>query len=374
MLCSFGVVMTSISLAPSGRTFFFFLVGLCVAGGLSSGAHAAASLQTDVVLELQSEQTTDADLPGQRQNNTFARAEVAPVLDFGNGFTIDGVLVFEPVLGPDPAGDNYFEDHGLFIEELKLNYSFGRARVFAGKYNPPFGIAWDFGRGIWSEDFAEDYEVTEKIGFGGSYDIADRHGGTHSLIAGTFFADTTLLSESALQGRGNTTRSDGGVSNTEDFASFVLALEGQDPLGLDGAWYKLGYRHQAAGDATPGQEDENGFVVSLGRKGAVHEDVTLDGLVEYASIDDFAGTMNTRRYLSASLVALYQQRWNITLGYTMRDIDVAAGDNIDDHLFQLSGGYDFGQGTTAEIGWRVTETAGADRDIIGGLVRHNLSF
>lgn len=367
--------MTDFSRASSGGAVCFFVVSLGLfIGAPPSGAHAAASLQTDVVLELQSEQTTDADLPGQRQNNTFARAEAAPVLDFGNGFTIDGVVVFEPVLGADPSEDNYFEDQGLFIEELKLNYSFGRASVFAGKYNPPFGIAWDFGRGIWSEDFAEDYEITEKIGFGGAYDIVDRQGGTHSLIAGTFFADTTLLSESTLQGRGNNTLSDGGVSNTEDFSSFALALEGQDPLGLGGAWYKLGYRHQAAGDAAPGQEDENGFVVSLGRSGNVHEDVTLDGLVEYASIDDFAGTMNTRRYFSASLVALYKQRWNVTLGYTLRDIDVAAGDNIDDHLFQISGGYDFGQGTTAEIGWRVTEIAGADRDIVGGLVRHSFSF
>lgn len=331
-------------------------------------------LSGEVVMELQSEQTIDSDDSASEHNNTFFRTEVAPTLQLSDHFYIDGVAVLEPLLDFDSGESNYFEDEGIFIEEIKLNFEHGPWSAFAGKFNPAFGIAWDFGRGIWSEDFAEDYEITERIGFGGSYTFDTQDAGSHTVTASTFFADTTFLSESTGTGRGNVTKSDGGASNTEDFSSFVISVDGEDLGGIDNLYYKIGYRHLSEGDADSGGDDEQGIVGTLGYVFPVNDRVDMDVLTELVDISNFEAGTDDNRYFTLSAITTIDEVWNVTFGYTSRDIDVDGGSDIDDHLLQISGGYDFGQGTTAEIGWRNTEEDSTDTYIIGGLIRHSFEF
>lgn len=347
---------------------------LFAAGITQAQAEGYPTLSGEVVMELQSEQTVDSDDSSTEHNNTFLRTEVAPTLQLSEHFYIDGVAVLEPLLDFDAGESNFFEDEGVFIEEIKLNFEHGPWGAFAGKFNPGFGIAWDFGRGIWSEDFAEDYEITERIGFGGSYRFDTEANGSHTLTASTFFTDTTFLSESIGTGRGTTTKSDGGVSNTEDFSSFVVSVDGEDLAGVENLYYKLGYRHLAEADADTGGDDEQGVVGTLGYTFPVSDRVEMDVLGEVVDISNFEAGNNDNRYITANAITTIDEVWNLTVGYTARDIDVDGGSDVDDHLLQISGGYDFGQGTTAEIGWRNTEEAGTDTDIIGGLIRHIIEF
>ena len=315
----------------------------------------------EVVMELQNEYTTHSDDPDtDEHNNMFFRTEVAPVVHLNENFFIDGVAVFENIQDREPDEDNWFDNEGAFIEEIKLNYENGPWAAWAGKFNPGFGIAWDYGRGIWGEDFAEDYEITEKIGVGGSYTFENDQIGSHTLALNTFFADTTFLSGSTITKRDTLDKDDGGVSNTEDFSSYVASLNGEDVAGVKDLYYKLGFRHQAEGDADVGTDDENGYEVTLGHKFAVTDRVSADALVEYANISHFETGPDDAEYITASLITKLDDRWNVTLGYTARNFDVAGGDDVNDHLFQVSGGYDFGQGTTAEIGYRNTEEDGVD--------------
>ena len=76
--------------------------------------------------------------------------------------------MFEPVQDPDPGDDRFLEDHGLYAEELFVNYETGHFAGYAGKFNPSFGTAWDLAPGIFGTDLAEDYEITERIGLGGA--------------------------------------------------------------------------------------------------------------------------------------------------------------------------------------------------------------
>lgn len=327
----------------------------------------------EVVIELQNEFTTDSDDSAtDDHNNMFLRTEVAPRIQLNENFAIDGVLVFENIQDRDPDEDNYFDNEGIFVEEIKLNYENGPWAVWAGKFNPGFGSAWDY-RGIWGEDFAEDYEITEKIGVGASYTFETEAAGTHTISAHTFFADTTFLSGSVITKRDVLDKDDGGVSNTENFSSFVVSLEGEDLAGVENLYYKLGYRNQAEGDADSGGDNESGFAVTLGHNFAVNERVQMDALVEYVDISNFEAGTDDNRYLTTSLITTLDEKWNVTASYTSREIDSTGGDS-NDHLFQLSGGYDFGQGTTAEIGWRNSEEGGEDTDIIGALVRHTFEF
>lgn len=343
----------------------------------SSIAHAqqTPTISGEVVIELQNQFNADSDDPNvDGNNNLFLRTEVAPTVQLTDNLYIDGVLVLEPLLDFDANDNTYFEDHGVFVEEIKLNYDYKNWSLFAGKFNPGFGIAWDFGRGIFGEDFAEDYEITERIGGGISYTYETPAIGSHTLTGNSFFADTTFLSESVGTSRGTNTQSDGGISNTESFESFVVSLDGEDLAGIENLYYKIGYRDQQAGDADVGGLDEEGYSLTLGHVFPVNDRVEADILLEYADINNFDGGADDNTYYTASLITTFDNNWNVTVGYTERDIDVNNGNDIDDHLLQISGGYDFGQGTTAEIGWRNTEESGTDTDIIGGLVRHTLQF
>ena len=122
-----------------------------------------------MMTEFQFKNTYDSDDADSEVTTGYNYTELYPDIQLSENFSVTGALVFEPIQDGDPGDDVFFDNEGLFIEEIKLNYQNGAFGAFAGKFNPGFGIAWDYGRGIWGEDFAEDYEITEKIGFGGSY-------------------------------------------------------------------------------------------------------------------------------------------------------------------------------------------------------------
>lgn len=342
--------------------------------GLSASAGEYPSVSGEVVMELQNEYTADSDDQATDEyNNLFFRTEVAPTVQLNENFFIDGVLVWEDIQDREPNDDNFLDNEGAFIEEIKLNYENGPWAAWAGKFNPGFGIAWDFGRGIWGEDFAEDYEITEKIGLGGSHTFETENTGYHTLAANTFFADTTFLSGSAVTKRDELDKSDGSVSNTEDFSSYVVSLEGENLAGVENLYYKLGYRNQDEGDDTVGGDRETGYVATLGHVFPVNERVEVDALLEFADINSFEAGTADNQYFTASVVTTIDENWNIATSFTSRDVEDTGADS-DDHLLQISGGYDFGQGTTVELGWRNSEEGGEDTDIIGGLVRHIFEF
>lgn len=332
------------------------------------------NISGEAVFEIQLEQGVDSDDRNNERTNTFGRTEVAPTVQLNEHFFIDGVAVLEPVQDDTPGHGAFFNNEGVFVEEIKLNYENGPWAAFAGKFNPGFGIAWDYGRGIWSEDFAEDYEITEKVGFGGAYTFKTANGGDHTLTASTFFADTSFLSDSTITTRGRTRKSDGGASNTEDFSSYVVALDGANVGGVENLSYSLGFRHLAEGDADIGGDDEQGFVANVNYVVPFSKSLKSDVLLEFVTLDHVDGGNDDARYYTASVVNTICDDWNVTVGFTKRNTDISGGPDENDHLLQVSGGYDFGNGLTLEAGWRNTEEAGVDNDILGGLARYTVAF
>lgn len=358
---------------------FLLINGVIFSLGLSAAAASAdtgyPSFSGSAVFEIQLEHGANSDDPDNERTNTFGRMEVAPKLTLNENMFFDGVLVLEPVRDGVPGEDRFFEDEGVFIEEIKFNYENGPYGVFAGKFNPGFGIAWDYGRGIWSEDFAEDYEITEKLGVGGSYALETADVGTHTVTASTFFSDTSFLTESAVTSRTNVSLEDGGAANTEDFSSFVVSLGGENTGGIENLTYQIAFRHLAEADISTDGKDEQGMAANLGYVFAVSSDIELDTLVEYAGINNFDGAIEDRQYAYASGIVRLYKNWNIALGYTARTIDPNDGSaDTRDHLVQITGGYDFGNGLTFEAGWKGTEEATIDTDILGGLARYTVEF
>jgi len=259
------------------------------------------SFEGSVSIELQNDWAYDSDDPAAEVNTMFTTIEPSFALSLTERLALEAALVFEPVQDPDPGDDTFFDNEGGYVEELKLTWTEENFGLFAGKYDAPFGMAWDLAAGIWGADFAEDYETSEKIGFGGHVNFGSEQAGEHTVTAGTYFADTTFLSESAVTHRGELDKSDGGVSNTEDFSSFAVALDSGNPAGLEGLTTHAAYRHQAAGDADIGADDEDSFALGAHYEFPISQRIQGAALAEGVTIHNADGGADSVNYLTTSL-------------------------------------------------------------------------
>ncbi|MEM1421574.1 MAG: hypothetical protein AAF661_15885 [Pseudomonadota bacterium] len=313
----------------------------------------------EVSVEVQHDSTYDADDSEAELENTFATIEAGLTAQFTRSFSVRSTLVFEPVL--DPEDDVFFEDHGLYAEELFAQYDADWGTLKGGKFNPAFAIGWDAAPGIYGVDFAEDYELTEQIGGGIEIPLALGES-EHVLSAAVFFADTTALSDSIIQDRGQLDEEDGGAGNTESLENFTVALDGD----VAGTGYSLGFRRLAAGDGDP--EDEIGASAALTRAFAVG-DGELELLGEGVWLSNAGGGEDDAIY-GVFGAAYTIGDWTGSAVYTVRDIE-----NVDtDQLATATIEYDIGHGFGLGLGYKFAEEEGLDSHTVGALATYSLEF
>lgn len=321
--------------------------------------------KAEISVELEHDWTTHSDDPDAELHDTFATIETGLELRLGKGFALKSLFVFEPVRHPGPGEDRVLEDHGLYAKELYGTYERDRFAVRAGKFGQKFGIAWDVAPGIWGTDFAEDYELAEQIGVAFDLRIAAKGAGKHVFTAGTFFADTTDLSDSILTSRGRRRKSDGGTGNTEDFSSFSIAVEGAEIPALPGVIYHLAYISRDS-DAF-GETDETGLAATITFSCKLGT-VEVKPLIEYVTLDDLGGAPGVDGTYLTTSVEFVHGPWSLALSRTGRTIAESGMPDVDDSLFQASVGYAFQNGIGVNIGWRRTEVGGIDSDTVGVLL------
>jgi hypothetical protein len=340
----------------------------------------------DIQFEVEDDWTFDSDDNDNELNDLYATIEPTLVMHFFKGMSLTAHGVFEPVRDPEPGTDREFADEGFYIQDLFAQYETDRFSVLGGKFTPNFGRAWDIAPGIYGTDFAEDYELAERIGFGGSYTFGGNGMGTHRLSGSAFFLDTTPLSDSIITSRGRTYESDGGPSNTESPESFAIALDGGDlPLVLfgdtqpgespvSGLTYQVAFVSQAAGEGSDTRE--TGVVASLADEFPVaNKALQLQPIVEFAYFFDAEGVEDQDRYyITAGATAIWQERWNVALSYTRRETMPASGSDVGDNLFQASAGYEFDFGLGANVGYRYSEADDIADHTLGMLLTYGLDF
>lgn len=356
--------------------FVVILLTACLFFSLSMASEFKPTLSGKVEIDIQNEWGIDDDNPHNDRNNLFTRIKVSPKLAFGKNFYIDGKFKFEEIQKDKSGDDLFFDNHALRFEELKANYTFDNWHLFAGKFNPAYGKAWKYGRGIFSQDLAKTYEIIEKIGGGASYSFKDKTFGKHTVTASTFFSDTTFLSQTIGTERGKFYDTADIASDTEDFSSYVISVDGKDVAGIKNLYYKLGYRHLAEADSsyTSKGGDETGWIVTLGHVVDLNERISTDILLEYTDITNFEGQEDDRQFTTASIVTTLDKKWSLTVAYTDRDVDSYKLGEHDDHLFEISAGYTFDNGVTLATGWRNTEILGYNDNVIGALARYSFKF
>lgn len=205
---------------------------------------------------------------GDRWSEVDPKIETEITARATDSLSVFANIVTEPVLDPVPGHNRVLRDIGTYAEVLQLKVELGDVTLIAGKIHPVFGRAWDVAPGINGKTLAESYELSERIGAGGSWAF-DLGGMNTSLSASAFTIDRTALSNSLFTQRGRTTLADGGAGNTSGISSAAIALDGcmgADPEACfdEGTWgYQIAARFQRGGEGSDG--GESGLLGSLNR-------------------------------------------------------------------------------------------------------------
>lgn len=313
---------------------------------------ASSPFSYEVTIELQSDFTVDSTDKDAEINNTFATIEAGLSFAFSDTTALNATLLIEPIRDPD--GDAFLEDHGFYAEELFFSHDFGVAEVILGKFNPAFGTAWDVAPGIYGVDFAEDYEITEKLGAAVVLPF-EMGQGAHELSFAVFTTDRSVLSESLGNNRGQTRQSDGGVSNTDTLESVTVALSGE--FGVTA--YNIGWQHQARGRGD--QSSQDGLVAGINHE-VTAGGVPINLLAELAWFDDFDGTRDSATFATLGIEAPFGP---VTMSavYALRDVDNAPTD----HLATVSGEIELFDGLSAALAYRYGDEGGEESHTIGTL-------
>lgn len=329
------------------------------------------SISGEIPIEVENDWNYASDDRANQNNDLFTVIEPALTVRVTPSWSVFVHAVLETVEAPKQFENRFFEDHGLFVEDLFIEYANGGFGAKAGKLNVGFGIGWDMTPGVFGTDFAEDgYEISERIGVIGNWTLKSENAGEHRVSAGSFFQDTTALSQSTLRRRGGIRKRDGGVSNTEDFSSFILAVDGGKVPGLGEFAYHAAYMHQAKGRGDAADEDSVALAVYTNF--ALGGGVTISPMMEYVVQQDAGGAVDEDRDF---LTLAGQAEWNgfnLAVAWTRRDTDKAIDEN--DRQFQVSVGYAFDFGLTFDVGWKTAEEADVETRTLGAIATYTIEF
>ncbi len=307
-----------------------------------------------VAADLEDDWTFSSTDKAAELNTLYPTIEAEVAVEFSEGNGLYTTFVLEPVRDPD--GDSYFEDIGLYVEEIYVaGTAAGGWQGLIGKYDAAFGFAWDLAPGLYGTDFAEDYELSERLGLAASIPFT-AFGEAQRVTFSGFTADSSALSDSLITRRGNVARADGGASNTNS-PSFAAALDGDLSSELT---YNVGLRWLQAGfgDAA----DEYGAVA-----GVVYAPEFAGGDVELlgeaAWFKNYDATDDDALYLTAG-AAWGIDRWVVSGVYSMRDFEGAETD----HLATASVGYQILDNLSAGVGYRFGREGGETSHTVGLLL------
>jgi len=288
--------------------------------------------------------------------------------------------------------DKFFEDHKLFINKLILSYSTDSGiTLYGGKFNPSVGLDYHVFPGIWGYQKAEEYAIVERLGYGIALKQNFEDLGTHKLDVSTFFKDTTSLSNSVITDRGKTKKSDGGVSNTQDFSSYSISLEGKNFFSLsnnfvDGLSYKLGHAKQskatknlgsnsenssAINDNTALTNDEKRSSISLMHKSLIAPNLSMRILTEFMKIEHLTGEDGHDRDYMTTGLDLYYKKFNVGGTYTQETNEAAEEDEaIDDKVYQVSVGYLVNNNLHFHVGYKKADEENEIKHTLGAMIQY----
>lgn len=296
---------------------------------------------------------------------------------------------------PAGGGDHTFEDEGIFTQELNLTYDSQKFALTAGKFNPNYGLAWRWDRGLWGYNLASRYRLTEKLGFSGTYRLGDRKKtGGYDFTFATFTNDRNKLDNAIITGRDSASKSDAVPGDTSYFRSFLAALDvrfdfgkkfGQDELlHYHFAYLDLPVNKRASLIVPSKIADQKSYVASIKYILPIVQNFTLDALLEYERTKNLSGNSDIgENYFTASLIGKIYRNWNVTLVSAKRNNSQINATGINQNLTEFSFGYDFDKNKffdrlTLQLGYTNLcnnyKTSLETQNVWGAMVRYYKDF
>lgn len=249
------------------------------------------------------------------------------------------------------GGDMSFENSGIYIQELVLDYSEKNYSILAGKFTANFGQSWIWGRGIWANSVPLNYAQNEKLGFGGIYRIGDsKKTGRYNFAFSTFTNDRKNLDNSIINNRNSSSKNVAKAGDTRNFDSYNISLDvnfdfaENEKLSYHFAYLNLAVNSNQTAINYSKIADQKGFVLNSRYRYPVDSNLLFDGLVEYVEMKNIDGNGDaSNKNLNYSLVAEIYQNWNITLANNIYKNSVLNVGNLNynQNLYEISGGYKF---------------------------------
>ena len=276
--------------------------------------------------------------------------------------------------------NRFFDDQGLLLEELLLDIHDDMAGIYLGKFNPKFAIGWDYNlnHGIWSNDFAYEYQLVGKLGAGirGEIDLEDK--GVHIFNFAGFYNDHSKLNDTIFSKRDQIVGEYGKSSDNSALSSYIINLYGKDIDLLPSLFYNISYRDL--------HSNETGYSFALGGEYHIGYNLKLEPFIEFVKIDNFNSANNRFGYEfgDTALPADYEyrififpvsyDRWGFTYAHLYKDVTVDTG-NFDVKQQEFSFSYNISDSLKIELGRKKEDYSNqSDVTTIGSAITYNKKF
>ncbi len=369
----------------------------------SSGIFKPA-LDGGLVTDLNFDHNYNSTQSQNNYNSISARSIFASKLAISQNFSLQSVFRLDEVSKNDSqfatnsAGGNvvasngsnrYFADEALRAEEITANYSNKNFSVLAGKFVPNFGVNWKWGRGIWSQNLANNYRQTQKVGAGLSYKVGSRQKtGQYNFGFATFTNDRSSLNNSLLSQSAPYNKTAGDASGL--LQSYVGSMDilfdfgKEEKLSYHFSYINLGVNSNLNSGNINKTADQKGYSAAMNYRYPISENLVLDSLLEYVRMKNVGGDSDIgEQYYNASLVTEIHRNWNVTLANTTLVHSQLGYNGYDQSLSEISLGYNFGESAffdklLIQIGYKNFrtnyKTSVDENNSVGALLRYIKSF
>jgi len=337
-----------------------------------------------VLYQIQADKVAKSQKTGMSSNNGFLYIEPNISFNINNNWSIKNQLRFQPnstLTTRDQQNPERYRtfladkrnvtinNNGVLLEEIKLQYENEDMKFSIGKLDPTFGTAHRKTKriGVFTSQFTEDYNLREKIGFNITGLLEDAQ-----ISLNSFFNDTTKLSNSAIDKRGEA--SDNFAGANRKFSSYSLNIEGDNLFSMKNWFYNIGYRSLAVKDSqvqNTKYDRENGIVIGSEYNHKLGKQTSVIPFVEVAHFKNYSGIKNrTASYAMVALIGKYSS-WTASSSYNIRRINNKQILNKEtDKQLQFSVGYKFTNNIALDVSRANIKESGYNATLIGA----NLSY
>ena len=248
------------------------------------------------------------------------------------------------------GGDRFLENEGGYVDELILNYNYKNLSALVGKFTVNFGSAWKDDKGIWVNETAKKYKESEKLGLGLISRFGDKEDvGEYVFGFSSFTNDRKNLDNSVVTKRDGFSKSDGDVGDSRNLKSYAMSMDiyyqfvEKEKLSYHFSYANLAINDRQNSSNIPANiNDQKSFVFNVNYQYPINNNILIDGLVEYASINNLGGNVGAQEdFLTINLTG-YINNFYLTIARVKDQKSETGTKGVDSHINELSVGYQFG--------------------------------